>query len=388
MGQEPYIDVTRFGWGGQGTKFVTIGAEVPMIGTVQLGVAWNKDQVAIIGSGAANLAIPSLLEGLKEGVFNGGGAGLTAWEVFESFKTIKAVREDGRWENVTALSSGVVNGYVEDLAGEVDIVGANIVAGGINLITPVGYKGGIADWFHKLPGAGYEIQASGGVRINVFREGTSILHQFGPSRIELEVQALENVLDAHPNLFAPPPDIWEYVNPCFAAGTPILLADGTSRVIEDIVAGDSVAAFNETDSQGRGKLRAANVARLLPGITEEWIVLEDTSSARLRQDTRVTPGHRYLTEHGTWMAAADLIASDVRAVAADGSLVPLRGTLLRASDAGSDAEWITPEPFADAGNLVQPAPVFGWRTYNFEVAELHTYVAANDNCTMIEEAAA
>ncbi|MCH9808836.1 MAG: hypothetical protein K0U74_14000 [Alphaproteobacteria bacterium] len=164
--------------------------------------------------------------------------------------------------------------------------------------------------------------------------------------------------------------------PCFSAGTPILLADGTSRAIEDIHPGDAVAAFDETDSLGRADLRPATVARLLPGVTEEWIVLEDTSSARLRQDTRVTPGHRYLTEHGTWATAAELIVSDVRAVAADGSLVPLRGTLLRASDAGSDAEWITPEPHADGGNLVQPAPVFGWRTYNFEVAELHTYVAA------------
>nr|MCH9808670.1 hypothetical protein [Alphaproteobacteria bacterium] len=162
-----------------------------------------------------------------------------------------------------------------------------------------------------------------------------------------------------------------YVARCFSAGTPILLADGTSRVIEDILPGDTIAAFDETDSHGRADLRSATVARLLPGVTEEWIVLND--------GTKVTPGHRYLTEHGTWMAAADLIASDIRAVAADGGLVPLRGTMLGASDANSDAEWITPEPFADAGNLVQPAPVFGWRTYNFEVAELHTYVAANDN---------
>ncbi len=178
------------------------------------------------------------------------------------------------------------------------------------------------------------------------------------------------------------------LNPCFASGTPILLADGTSRVIEDILPGDTIAAFDETEGQGRADLRPATVARLLPGVTEEWIVLEGTSSASLRQDTRVTPGHRYLTEHGTWMAAADLIASDVRAVAADGSLVPLRGTLLRAADAGSDAGWITPESYVSGNTVIQPAPVFGWRTYNFEVAELHTYVAANDNCPMIEEAAA
>ena len=169
------------------------------------------------------------------------------------------------------------------------------------------------------------------------------------------------------------------IAPCFSASTPILLADGTSVAIEDIHAGMRVAAFDERDAGGTGALTSGVVTRLIPGITTEWIVLDDASSARLRQDTRVTPNHRYLTEHGTWMTAGDLIASDVRAVAADGSFVSLTGTLLRATDADSDATWITPEPELRGNTLLQPAPVLGWRTYNFEVADLHTYVAANDN---------
>lgn len=77
------------------------------------------------------------------------------------------------------------------------------------------------------------------------------------------------------------------------------------------------------------------------------------------------------------MTAGELIASDVRAVAADGSFVSLTGTLLRATDAGSDATWITPGPEPRGNTLLQPAPVLGWRTYNFEVTDLHTYAAAN-----------
>ena len=125
------------------------------------------------------------------------------------------------------------------------------------------------------------------------------------------------------------------------------LADGSACAIEDIAVGDTVAAFDEGDARGRGALRAGRVAAVLPGITDAWIELED--------GTRVTPNHPYLMEDGSWLAAKDAITSDLRAVAVDGSLVALTGTLLRAADAGSGAQWLTPEPFADRGVMVQRA---------------------------------
>ncbi|MDX2259731.1 MAG: Hint domain-containing protein [Hyphomicrobiaceae bacterium] len=136
------------------------------------------------------------------------------------------------------------------------------------------------------------------------------------------------------------PDI---VAPCFSAGTPILLADGSSCTIEDIRPRDMIAAFDERADLGRAALLASPVSRLLHGITTEWIVTED--------GTRVTPNHRYWTELGSWITAAELIASDIRAVAADGSLVALRGTRLRATDADADATWIEPES-QFAGNVL------------------------------------
>ena len=50
--------------------------------------------------------------------------------------------------------------------------------------------------------------------------------------------------------------------------------------------------------------------------------------------------------------------------------------LIRATEAASDATPIEPEPTAFGGLLVRQAPVLGWRTYNFTVQRLHTYVAA------------
>lgn len=107
--------------------------------------------------------------------------------------------------------------------------------------------------------------------------------------------------------------------PCFAAETPILLADGTSVAIEDIRAGMRVAAFNERDAGGTAALTSGLVTRLIPGITTEWIVLDDASSARLGQATRVTPGHRYLRPDGSFMAIGEIVASD-------GLVVDARGT--------------------------------------------------------------
>ena len=156
--------------------------------------------------------------------------------------------------------------------------------------------------------------------------------------------------------------------PCFSAPTPILLADGRSTTIESIRVGDRVAAFDEADSAGTGPLRSGLVTRLIPGITTEWIVLDD--------GTRVTPGHRYLRPDGSFMAIGDIIAGDGLVVDAGGNVTRVTGTLLSATDSGSDATLIEPEPIAMGGLLVRQAPVLGWPTYNFTVDGLHTYVAA------------
>lgn len=321
------VDLQRFGWGGEGTNIVTIGLEVPIIGYIQVGIAWNDRQTAIIGSAALNAVVPGLLQEIEAKVLSLETTGLMAWEVFEALKTIEAL-QNGQISNLFAISFGKVNGYVEDLQGNVSVIGIQAGPVGGNILVPDGSVGGIADWFNDTPGAGWEFVLSSGYRLNGFLEDTQLLYRYGPSKQELENIAL---LEGFGQPRATPPDGWEkIIAPCFALGTPILLADGTSRPIEDIEAGEIVAAFAEAEALGRGALQPGTVTRLLPGITSEWIVLND--------GTRVTPDHPCLTEHGTWLAARDLIASDLRAVAADGSLVQLRGSILRASDARSDED--------------------------------------------------
>ena len=51
---------------------------------------------------------------------------------------------------------------------------------------------------------------------------------------------------------------------CFLAGTPILMADGTSKPIEDIRPGDEVASFDPNAQQGLGPLQPGKVTRTCP----------------------------------------------------------------------------------------------------------------------------
>jgi len=88
---------------------------------------------------------------------------------------------------------------------------------------------------------------------------------------------------------------------CFPAGTPITLADGTTKPIEQIALADTVLSFD-----ANGTLVTGHVTPLLPSVTTEWLILSN--------GTTVTPGHRYLRPDGSFMEIADIIALDGRIV--------------------------------------------------------------------------
>jgi len=154
-------------------------------------------------------------------------------------------------------------------------------------------------------------------------------------------------------------DIFE----CFIASTPILMASGGTTSIGRIEVGHYVSAYDGMSAD----IIPCKVTRVMVHVTTEWIELGD--------GTRVTPNHRYLTSRGTFQPIVDILAGDGLVVAADGSVVKVTGHRIRASDANSDATWIEQEPYMAGNTLVKPGPVFGWRTYNFEVEGLHTYIA-------------
>jgi len=151
---------------------------------------------------------------------------------------------------------------------------------------------------------------------------------------------------------------------CFPAGVLISRPDGSSAPIETIRPGDLVSAFDRL-----GDLVARKVMRLSSNITDTWIELSN--------GLIVTPGHRFLTPAGAFQSIADILISDNAIVLADGSylLVTGRYILYSAATAGLFEQ---AEGFAyDLDGSTALAPEFkrGWRTYNFEVEDLHTYIA-------------
>jgi hypothetical protein len=88
---------------------------------------------------------------------------------------------------------------------------------------------------------------------------------------------------------------------CFLAGTPILMADGQEKPIEDIRVGDMVMSFDPAADQGRGALVPRLVSRTFQNITRSIIEL---------RGLYMTPGHVCLTDDGRFETIAEILLRD------------------------------------------------------------------------------
>lgn len=125
---------------------------------------------------------------------------------------------------------------------------------------------------------------------------------------------------------------------CFAAGTPILMADGTSKPIEEIQPGDKVLAASDKDPEG--PVEAKEVVEIFhnrPDPLMELTIGEQT--------IRCTLKHPFYAREKGWTAASELEFGDE----------------LRTHDGG----WVKLAGKETKGD-VEPV-------YNFHVAENHTY---------------
>lgn len=114
---------------------------------------------------------------------------------------------------------------------------------------------------------------------------------------------------ANPNQPRPP------IFRCFLAGTPILMADGQEKPIEDIRVGDMVMSFDPSADQGRGALVPKPVSRTFQNITRSIIDL---------RGLHMTPGHVCLTDDGRFETIAEILLRDGILVEADGTPIRAR----------------------------------------------------------------
>ena len=133
-----------------------------------------------------------------------------------------------------------------------------------------------------------------------------------------------------------------FTDECFPAGTPIRMADGSEKAIEDVAIGDSVLAFDEETND----FFPGNVSEVSTNTAHELIclVIRDGKGDR---EVICTPLHPFYQKTVGWLCADELVAGD------------------RIRQPGGYA-------VVQSARLYATEPV---KVYNFGVDRFHTYVA-------------
>jgi Ca2+-binding RTX toxin-like protein len=187
--------------------------------------------------------------------------------------------------------------------------------------------------------------------------------------------------------WAPPP--LPSPSPCFIPGTPILLADGSVKPIEEIQVRDIVLAFDGRTALGQGVLEPRPVLRIFRNVTDR--LLELSPAPGLEQGAgnvgfsslTVTPGHRFLTVEGRFeeigkiVERAQLQGALPKIVLSSGATIEVQAELFcRTTETEGRFQEAEVFKYTSIGaTALAPYGQKGWTTYNFEVEDLHTYIA-------------
>ena len=139
---------------------------------------------------------------------------------------------------------------------------------------------------------------------------------------------------------------------CFVAGTPVLMAAGYTKSIENVHPGDIVKSYNQVT----GKIENKRVLQISENETDE-IVTVFTGDGQAIQST---PGHKFYANN-RWISAEDLRAGDI--------LVSVNGEKVVVEKIQHDI----------LENTI--------KVYNFEVQDNHTYLVGNGNGIVVHNSA-
>jgi hypothetical protein len=88
---------------------------------------------------------------------------------------------------------------------------------------------------------------------------------------------------------------------CFLAGTPVLMADGRSKPVEQVLVGDEVMAPVFVENTGEDKVAVCTVEAVWQGTAGEWVEVLLPHGKLF-----VTPRHRFYTGAGTFRQIGEL----------------------------------------------------------------------------------
>ncbi len=164
---------------------------------------------------------------------------------------------------------------------------------------------------------------------------------------------------------------------CFPRNTEIHTLAG-KKSIGDIEVGDVVFAFDPSVDRGRGKLVGRRVQRLFRNVTTEWLRLTWIDQGKVAE-LICTPGHHFLDQFGNFPRIEEMVRGNNAAVVlSSGELAQVAVERITYNAQSAGLFEAAANVYVTEGTVArQPFEVEGWQTYNFEVEELHTYVAGD-----------
>ncbi|MFC4158648.1 eCIS core domain-containing protein [Chitinimonas lacunae] len=310
--------------GGVGAVSNFFGSSIEQ-GMISRGTSIALNDVA--ATGASRLS-PAMLT--RFGRFGGGGVGSGIGELI-SIGALEDREHSGAEVGVRTTRAFV-------LGGSSAVIGAEVGAGAVVLSTAIaGAAGGSI-----APGVGTAI----GFLVGLVAGG--VVYYLG-DRVVPGGRDYWDALEA--GCQPPPPQpsassgYSSILFSCFAADTPVTLADGSSRPISELAVGDQLLSYNEREK--RLEARRVETIHAAPPATMLALAFSDGTILH------VTPAHKLSGPQG-WLAAAELRAGDVLW-----------------SFAQSDPARLTSKTLAAVSN----APPRG-TVYDLSVEATHTYFAA------------
>lgn len=163
---------------------------------------------------------------------------------------------------------------------------------------------------------------------------------------------------------------------CFPAHTPITISLTETRPISEIRVGDMVLAFDPAADLGRGALVPRRVVRLYRNTTEEWVKLTWVDGGEAKE-LIATPGHHFLDRFGNFPTIEEMLENGkATVVLASGELTEVTAErIVYSAETAHLFEQAQAVGMVAGNAALKHAAVDGWQTYNFEVEDLHTYVA-------------
>ncbi|OOY18670.1 hypothetical protein BMI86_19990 [Thioclava sp. DLFJ5-1] len=163
---------------------------------------------------------------------------------------------------------------------------------------------------------------------------------------------------------------------CFPAATPIAISLTETRPISDIRVGDTVLAYDPAAGLGQEDLVPRKVVRLYRNTTEEWVKLTWSEGGQ-QKELIATPGHHFLDRFGNFTTIEEMLENGkATVVLASGELTEVTAELIvYSAETAHLFEEACAQGMVAGSAALKPDAVSGWQTYNFEVEDLHTYVA-------------